>query len=111
MPDWGTGFGIIMSRQILVCGVMAVKLAVLLNTEGVGPTSKELAVVTKDVVATMATTARVDADGAQQHVLVGGIGIVWPCNLQSVVLRADTKGGDGDQLLINEHHDMLLFVI
>lgn len=52
MPDWGTGFGIIMSRQILVCGVMAVKLAVLLNTEGVSPTSKELAVVTKDVVAT-----------------------------------------------------------
>ena len=103
-----------MSWQILVCGVMAVKLAVLMNTEGVGPTSKELAVVTKDVVATMATTARVDADGAQQHVLVvvGGIGIVWPCNLQSVVLRAaDTKGGDGDQLLINEHHDMLLFAI
>ena len=83
MPDWGTGFGIIMSRQILVCGVMAVKLAVLLNTEGVSPTSKELAVVTKDVVATMATTARVDADGAQQHVLVGALALCGPviCNL------------------------------
>ena len=71
-----------MSRLILVRGVMAVKLAILvLVAERVGPTSNELAVVIKYVVATMATTARV-ADAAQQHfdfalVLVGGIGIVW----------------------------------
>ena len=81
MPVWGTGSGIMMSWLILVRGVMAVKLAILLVAERVGPTSNELAVVIKYVVATMATTARV-ADAAQQHfdfalVLVGGIGIVW----------------------------------